>query len=234
MSVLSVACCTRKTVDFGAAHRLPPPEELVLAAPAPVTASSDTVTATVMRNVLFHVDDNALLGVRHLRGRMRDLRGQHILLLDDKTTIIELKGTTGVRVKGTDLFIEPLASLPPPKITGRLMSIHIEPGQIIQTFVAADGSGAGVAFGDAGDADAPSPANFIRFRGGFVALGKLFMVNTDLEVIDGDPTDPFEFYLDYYNSQLVAGHHISTKSFGLIAYMPDFGDLGTGKGRVRE
>jgi hypothetical protein len=32
------------------------------------------------------------------------------------------------------------------------------------------------------------------------------MTNVDMQWIDADPTDPFEFFPDRYNEQLVAGY----------------------------
>ena len=51
---------------------------------------------------------------------------------------------------------------------------------------------------------------------------QLFMVATDLLTADGDPSDWFDLYIDYYHAQLVAGFHLTTQDYGLIAYMPDF------------
>jgi hypothetical protein len=98
--------------------------------------------------------------------------------------------------------------------------------EIVQTFGGADAPGVETL---------PPPLaakSYIYFRGGTVKFGKLFMVLADLETIDSDPSDPFDFYLDYYNSQLVAGYHVTLPNYGLVAYMPDFDDLGTPLGRA--
>jgi hypothetical protein len=58
------------------------------------------------------------------------------------------------------------------------------------------------------------------------------MVGADMEAIDSDASDPFDFYLDYYTSQLVAGYHVTTERGGMVAYFPDFSDLGTRAGRA--
>jgi hypothetical protein len=58
------------------------------------------------------------------------------------------------------------------------------------------------------------------------------MVLSDLLTIDTDESDPFDFYLDYYHTQLVAGYHVTTSDYGLITYMPDFEDIGTPAGKV--
>ena len=53
------------------------------------------------------------------------------------------------------------------------------------------------------------------------------MVNTDLLILDDDPSDPFDFFLDGYNDQLVAGYNRNTPDHGLIVHMPDKGEIGS-------
>jgi len=60
------------------------------------------------------------------------------------------------------------------------------------------------------------------FRGGTLRFGKLTMNNADLRIIDASPKDIFDFSLDHYNSQLVAGHSKNTPNFGLVVVMPDY------------
>ena len=68
-------------------------------------------------------------------------------------------------------------------------------------------------------------ANHIYWRGGNLKFGKLTMSNTDLELIDMDPKDPFDFSVNRWNDQLVAGFSKNTPGRGLKAHMPDFADL---------
>jgi hypothetical protein len=63
------------------------------------------------------------------------------------------------------------------------------------------------------------------WRGGQLAFGKLTMTETDLELVDEDPRDPFDFSVDRWNEQLVAGYSKTTSTRGLRAHMPDFDDL---------
>jgi hypothetical protein len=55
-----------------------------------------------------------------------------------------------------------------------------------------------------------------------VRFGKLTMADTDLELLDADPADSFDFSLDHYNEQLVAGYSKSNKQGGLCVHMPDY------------
>lgn len=51
------------------------------------------------------------------------------------------------------------------------------------------------------------------------------MNNVDMQLIDADPTDPFDFFPDHYNDQLVAGYSKTTASGGLRVYMPDYNKI---------
>ena len=71
----------------------------------------------------------------------------------------------------------------------------------------------------------PKAPNYVYFHGGDIRFGKLTMSAADLQLIDADPRDPFDFFPAQYNAQLVAGYSKNTPSGGLRTYMPDFNDL---------
>ena len=56
---------------------------------------------------------------------------------------------------------------------------------------------------------------------------------TDLELVDLDLTDPFDFSIDHWDAQLVAGYSKTLPNKGLRAYMPDYNDLVTGSAARR-
>jgi hypothetical protein len=58
------------------------------------------------------------------------------------------------------------------------------------------------------------------------------MSDTDLTLIDLDPQDAFDLYLDHYRDQLVAGYTKITPSFGLRTYFRDYNKL-TPKRKLR-
>lgn len=63
------------------------------------------------------------------------------------------------------------------------------------------------------------------YRGSILRFGKLTMDDADLQIVDGDPKDPFDFYLAHLNEQLVAGESRNQPDFGLLTTMPDYADL---------
>jgi hypothetical protein len=126
----------------------------------------------------------------------------------------------GVTVDENDFIIDPAQALPPPKLRGKITSVRIEGDEIIQTF----GSGVAAPLMPA----AVSP-NHIYWRGGYLRFGKLTMRETDLELIDQDPSDPFDFSVAHYNDMLVAGYSKNTPRLGLKTHMPDYDDLQAGR-----
>lgn len=135
----------------------------------------------------------------------------------DTAKLIDTKKIKGVTADKDDLILDPQQLFPPPQMLGQLRSIQIESGAVT------------LIFGSEGQQRTVSSRcggrNFQAFRGGAVRFGKLTMNDTDLELIDVDPSDPFDFSIDHYQDQLIAGYSKSTKRGGLCVYMPDFNKL---------
>ena len=75
----------------------------------------------------------------------------------------------------------------------------------------------------------------MSYRGNRLAFGKLLMTDADMNLIDMDSSDPFDFYLDHYKDQLTAGYTKITPTFGLRVFMRDFNKLpkSAGKGKQK-
>jgi hypothetical protein len=58
-----------------------------------------------------------------------------------------------------------------------------------------------------------------------VEIPSSLLLAVDMQLIDSDPRDPFEFSPDHYNDQLVAGYSKTTSSGGLRVYMPDYNKI---------
>jgi hypothetical protein len=134
--------------------------------------------------------------------------------------LLKVEAGHGVTVDENDFIIDPQQALPPPRLRGKVAAVRIEGNQMIQTFGSAP----------AGRLSPPAVStNHIYWRGGHLRFGKLTMRSTDLELIDQDPSDPFDFSVSRYNDMLVAGYSKNLPRLGLRTYMPDHNDLGTGK-----
>jgi len=138
--------------------------------------------------------------------------------------MLDLRKARGITVQGNDLLLDPASLLPPPAISGRVTAVRVEGNELIQEF----GSRTSRTDGDTHALASLDPAatNYMRFRGGTLRFGKLFMVNADMQIIDADPSDPFDFSIDEYNRQLVAGYSRNTAAHALEVYMPDLEKVG--------
>jgi hypothetical protein len=126
----------------------------------------------------------------------------------------------GVTVSDDDIILDPGQIVPPPAIRGRLTQAAITGNVLVQTF--ADGDGRQLT---PLKKPAPTARNYIYFGGGDIRFGKLTMSAADLQLIDADPRDPFDFFPAHYNVQLVAGYSKNTPAKGLKTYMPDYEDI---------
>ena len=131
----------------------------------------------------------------------------------------ELPHDKGVTAEKNDMLLDPNKMLPPPKVDLHLTGVTVEGDELMQVF-------------DAGRKLAPlSPPhpeekNWMYYRGGTLRMGKLLMVDADMEVTDTDDTDPFDFLIDKYNDQLIAGWERNMPNYGLYVFMRDWNDLG--------
>ena len=148
------------------------------------------------------------------------VKGLMDLLGIELSDLIKTGKVHGVAAEKDDLILDPQTLLPPPHIEGHVSSVRLERDNVVQVF---------------GDSKNETPlqvpaANYMYYRGNQLRFGKLTMTDTDLALIDMDPEDPFDFYLDHYKQQLVAGYTKETPSFGLHVFMRDYNKLATSRG----
>jgi hypothetical protein len=139
---------------------------------------------------------------------------------------VNLRGAKGVRFDGDDLLLTVSDLLPPPAIRGHLFAVSLGRDEMIQIFRPASGPAPTLL-----TTPDPSARNYMYYRGGVLRFGRLTMTGVDLLIVDADPRDPFDFYLDHYNDQLVAGYSRNTPSKALIAVMPDYNKSGAARQR---
>jgi hypothetical protein len=125
----------------------------------------------------------------------------------------------GLRIEKDDLILDPERLLPPPRMKGRVVAVRIEGDHLVQVFGG----------GKEGKRLSPSLSkakNYMYFRGGSLSFGRLTMADSDLQIVDADPKDPFDFFLAQFSKQLVAGYSKTMSDKGLVSYMPDSGETG--------
>jgi hypothetical protein len=67
--------------------------------------------------------------------------------------------------------------------------------------------------------------NYMAFRHNRLRFGKLLMNDADLILIDLDPNDPLDFFLEHYKEQLSAGYTKTTLDSSLRVYVRDYNKL---------
>jgi hypothetical protein len=131
--------------------------------------------------------------------------------------LVKLRGVQGVRIQKDDFYFSPAGLLPPPSVKGRVGAVEVSDSEIVLVFQPM--AGTEVRSLRVPDLKAP---NYMYYRGGLLRFGKLTMHDTDLMIEDAEPEDPFDFFLDQYNAQLVAGYSRNTPDHGLIVVMQDY------------
>lgn len=137
----------------------------------------------------------------------------------DLEEMLDLGGAEGVAAEGNDLLIDALAVIPGMTTEGRLTAVEAHQGELLQIFGTEDE----VEWMIPPITDEP---NWMFFREGTLRMGKLYMPRAEMQVIDTDPADWFDFFLDYYNNQLSAAMSKNRPDYGLQVYMRDWEDLG--------
>ena len=168
-----------------------------------------TLSVTTEGKIRLHADK--------IRALHLPVKGLMDLLGIEIANLIKTDKLHGVRAEKDDLILDPEQILPPPRIQGRVTAVALRGNQIVQIF------------GSSKSAQKPSyNGNYMAYRGNQLRFGKLTMDDTDMVLIDMDPKDPFDFFLDHYKEQLVAGYTKETPAFGLRVYMRDFNKLHSG------
>jgi|WetSurMetagenome_2_1015567.scaffolds.fasta_scaffold54917_3 hypothetical protein len=133
----------------------------------------------------------------------------------DMAELINTRKTRGVSVDENDFILDPALMLPPPRMRGRITAVRVQGDEIIQMFGT-----------ERRDLATEQPrSNYMAYRGGTLRFGRLTMNNADMRLIDADPTDPFDFFPQHYQDQLVAGYSKTTATGGLHVYMPDYNKI---------
>jgi hypothetical protein len=121
----------------------------------------------------------------------------------------------GVRAEEDDLVLDLEQILPPPHIDGKVVSVRMEGEKIIQIFGGPD----------ARPVRNIRAGNYMAYKNNRLRFNKLVMNDADLILIDMDPSDPLDFYLEHYKEQVSAGYTRTTLDSGLRVFIKDFNKL---------
>jgi hypothetical protein len=195
------------------------------------TAGSRLVQTGIMHKIIdipfeitadVSVTPEGLIRLHPVRTRILGVDGNALMRAFNLSLekILDLRKAVGVTVKGNDLLLDPTKILPPPAIEGHATAIRIEGDELVQTF------------GSPADApelvppDTSVPA-YMYYKGGTLHFGKLVMLDADMQIVDRQPSGFFNFDLDRYKEQLVAGYSKTLPTMGLEVYMVGLDKLGS-------
>jgi hypothetical protein len=202
------------------------------------TSGSQVVQTGVMHKILdipfqitadVSVTPEGLIRLHPVKTRILGVDGNGLMRAFGLTLekILDLSKAKGVTVKGNDLFLDPVLILPPPAIEGHATAIRVDGDELVQTF------GAVAEATPLPPADT-SASSYMFFKSGSLHFGKLLMLDAEMQVVDLRPTGFFNFDLDKYKEQLVAGYERTLPDLGLEVYMLGLEKLSTGKATTAE
>jgi hypothetical protein len=145
------------------------------------------------------------------------VKGLLDLLGLDVADLMKMPAGSGIRADGDDLLMDTAAMLPPPRTEGRLQRVSVTGARLSMHLI-----GAAAPPRRPATLPLPSARNYLYFYGGSIRFGKLTMIEADMQLIDADPSTPFDFFPAHYDDQLVAGYSRNTRRKGLQVFMPDY------------
>jgi hypothetical protein len=141
------------------------------------------------------------------------VKGLMDLLGENIAKLIDTRKVRGVGAEKDDLILNPEELFPPPHMRGKLTSVAVRGTEVV------------LKYGGRLEPWLNLHGNYMAYRGARLRFGKLTMTDTDLILIDIDPQDPLDFFLDHYWGQLAGGYTKITPSFGLRTYCRDYNKL---------
>ena len=195
------------------------------------TSGSQLVQSGVMHKILdipfeitadLSVTPAGLIRLHPVKTRILGVNGDDLMRAFHLTLekILDLSKAKGVTVKGNDLFLDPVLILPPPAMEGHATAIRIEGDELVQTFGTVDAASSLLP-------PDTSAGAYMYYKGGTIHFGKLLMLDAEMEVVDLRPSGFFDFSLDRYKDQLVAGYERTLSNQGLEVYMLGLDKLGS-------
>ncbi len=124
--------------------------------------------------------------------------------------LVDAKGAKGVTVEGNNLILDIEQLLPPPRKRGKISKVEVSGNELLLTF------------GTQPFQPTSDHRSYLKFKQGTIEFGKLRMRDCDLVLSDPDQPEWFDFNLDHYQQQLVAGVSRLTKTNGLESLVPGY------------
>jgi hypothetical protein len=156
------------------------------------------------------------------------VKGLLDLLGLDVASLMKMPPESGIRADKDDLLLDTAALMPPPRMDAKLRAATITGNRLRLEMI-----GPGQPPPRPATLPLTSARNYLYFFGGSIRFGKLTMVEADMQLIDADPSTPFDFFPAHYEDQLVAGYSRNTRRKGLQVFMPDYSRVRANGGMLK-
>lgn len=124
----------------------------------------------------------------------------------------------GIDIKENKIIAFPFQLFPPPNLEGKITNVKVENGKLKLNL------GSDIPFIKLKPIE--NTKNYLYIVKGDVKFGKLFMVDAKLQMIDADPSDYLDFYMEEYFKTLTTGGKVNLlPDSSLKVIIPDYGDV---------
>jgi len=125
--------------------------------------------------------------------------------------VIALPPNNSLLVHGNEMMVKPFGLFPPPRVEGKIASVEVDPDVIRITFS-----------GDPVPAPQSSGKNYVFLRGGASQFGHFRMADTNVLIVDKNPSTPFVFSLQHYAEMIPRSTVEVPDTRSARVTMPDF------------
>jgi hypothetical protein len=180
-------------------------------------SATATLHVTSDGNIRMHLANMTVAGVIHQN--LLDALGIKV------SKVAQPKRKQSFQIVGNDIVFPIDQMFPPPRVSGHLQDVDISGNQLNLIF--GGGQQRAAQGKSAAENASVKVGSYIYFRGGTMKFGLLTMSPVDLELVPLKPDRErlFEFSVDQYYQQLVAGDSKSLPTKGLLVYMADNRDV---------
>ena len=125
--------------------------------------------------------------------------------------LIAMPPNNSLMVDRNRILVKPFALFPPPRINGKLSRVTVDDKVIRLSFA-----------GEPIAAPTSTDKNYVYLRGGSSQFGHFRMYDTDVLIVDKDPSDPFVFSLLHYAEMIPKSETLVPDTKSVRLTMPDF------------
>lgn len=138
--------------------------------------------------------------------------------------LLKMQEEKGLSIRGNQIIMDPSKMYPPPRLYGRVSSVHIANGQLHLEFN--DGKAKPWP-----EVPVKGQRAMLLMWGGDILINKVLVLDAKMQILDATPDTPMVYALDFYRELLEAGYTVGTRDGHMITYEPDLNTWSPNLGR---